>query len=69
MTEVTYIAIGRDTNELKTRVRFRFASMQISWSCHSTKPWPNVQDAYDVEPSNKYTLVLGLYILVCVSGP
>jgi hypothetical protein len=60
MMEITYVVIGRDTNELKTRVRFRLGFIQIGgWSCQSTKPWPNVQAADDVIPSNEYTLVLG----------
>ena len=60
MTEVTYVGFGRNTHELKLRVRFGLRSMRIgSWSCQSTKPWPKVQNTYDVVSSNEYALVLG----------
>jgi hypothetical protein len=58
MIEVTYVAFRRDTNELKIFVRFGFRFMQSSWSCQSTKPRPDVQNADDVVPSNEYALVL-----------
>ena len=58
MTEVTYIGLGRDTHEFNTRVRFRLRFILTgSWSCHCTKPWPKVQEADNVEPSNEYALV------------
>jgi hypothetical protein len=58
MTEVTHVVISRDTNKLEIRVRFGVRFMLTSWSCQSTKSWPNIQDASDVVPPNEYALVL-----------
>ena len=58
MIGVTYVVFSRDTNELKILVGLGVRFMQISWSCQSTEPWPDIQDADDVVPSNEYALVL-----------
>ena len=58
MIEVTHVVFSRNTNELKILVRLEVRFIQISWSCQSTKPWPDIQDADDVVPSNEYALVL-----------
>jgi len=60
MRGFTNICFCRDAQEFKMRVRFRSKVMHIGRRpCQSSKPWPNVQDPDDTEPSDEYALVLG----------
>jgi hypothetical protein len=60
MSGITYVGFSRDAYKLKTRVSFRIGFIYIgTGSRQSSKPGPDVQDADDAVPSEKYALVLG----------